>query len=94
MTRDYFCVSIPMELSGYRKMHDFLSEPTINTIKSKLEPNVKINKTQKGEIESVEYFCMGNLNKKVYYKGSTISKIDYFKMACTGIFSICRYFIN
>ena len=78
MVRDYCCVSIPMELFCYKKVQKIIME-TPEPILDVLEPNVKINKSSRGEIESVEYFLANSINKKVFYNGASICKIEYYK---------------
>lgn len=78
MVRDYCCVSIPLELFCYKKVQKIVTEVQ-EPITNVLEPNVKINKSSRGEIESVEYFLGDSINKKVFYNGASISKIEYYK---------------
>lgn len=78
MVRDYCCVSIPLELSCYKKVQKIISEEPA-PIKCTLEANVKVNQSLRGGIESVEYFMDNSTTKKVFYCGSSIKKICYYK---------------
>lgn len=78
MVRDYCCVSIPLELSCYKKVQKMMMDDA-KPITCTLESNVKINQSLKGGIESVEYFMDNCISKKVFYCGSSIKKICYYK---------------
>ena len=78
MERDYCCVSIPLELSAFRKVQKTVcSEP--NEVPSNLSPEFKVCKSEKGAIEAIEYACADNVTKKIFYNGSTVIKTEYYK---------------
>ena len=76
MAENFMCVSLPQELSQFQKNIEMIT-PRITV---PWESNVRIIKGRDGIIEHVDYFGNeGELVKQIYYKGSAISEIKYFK---------------
>lgn len=78
MERDYCCVSIPLELSAFRKVQKNVHS-VYDEIECDLSPSFKVCKSEKGAIEAIEYACADNVTKKIFYNGSTVIKTEYYK---------------
>lgn len=77
MSIDYLGISIPDELQQYKK-NIIMPQPEKTEVRTDF--GVKVVKDQSGNPTHAEYYSdSGELLKKIYYKGSSISTIEHYR---------------
>ena len=78
MAENYLCVSIPAELQCYQKLTDLISNDDL--LEEKADFGVKFIKDDSGNLKFAAYYSdIGELIKKIYYEGSSISLIEHYR---------------
>lgn len=79
MTQNYLCISIPEELQQFSKVVTFLDND-IDSQNVKNDFGVKIVKDKCGNVTGTAYYSdTGELIKKIYYNGSSVSSIEQYR---------------
>ena len=79
MTQSYLCIFIPDELQQYTKAVTYV-ENNIETADKNNNFGVKLIKDESGNLKGTAYYSnSGELIKKIYYDGSSVSTIKYYR---------------
>ena len=81
MDQDYLCISIPTELQQYTKIVSNINDNTEHPIKEvNTDFGVKLIKDDKGNLIHAAYYSeSGELLKKIFYDGPTVSSIEHYR---------------
>lgn len=78
MVNNRLCITIPQELQQYTKSQ----EVTEQSERKKIAPDfgVKLVKDEQGNLKFAAYYSdLGELVKKIYYEGSSVSVIEHYR---------------
>ena len=79
MEQNYLCVSIPEELQKFQKIVESVQED-VETKCTKKDFGVKLLKDEFGNLSCAAYYSdIGELIKKIYYNGSSVSSIEHYR---------------
>lgn len=79
MEQNYISTSIPIELRQYQKTVETIKAVTENKVSS-ADFGVKIVTNSEGNVSEAHYYSdTGDLLKKIFYKGSSVSRIEYYR---------------
>ena len=92
MNQDYLCISIPKELRQYTKVASILTNDKVHSVKEvNTDFGVKLIKDNKGNLIHTAYYSeTGELLKKIFYDGSTVSTIEHYRY--NSLYSMEKYY--
>lgn len=80
MANNYISISIPSELKQFEKIVKVISSNDETEEFSKNDFGVKLIKNDEGQVsEALYYSNTGDLLKKIFYSGSSIYRIEYYR---------------